>query len=150
MFALDDELERISVLVHQLPLSQLRLLHDGRVFWAMLVPRIAELTEWHQLSADDMATHGEEIRLVSQALDIADGPAVINVGMFGHGVRQLHVHLAARHEDDPLWPKVAFMTGPAEPRSADDQADALAGLQAALIVAADKLGSTLLDEPVAV
>lgn len=148
MFELDPELDRISVLVDQLPVSQLRLMHDGRVFWVMLIPRVKNATEWHHLGADQMAAHGEEIRVVSKALELADGPAVINVGMFGHGVKQLHVHLAARHEDDPLWPKIAFMTGPAEPRSADGETAALTALRAAVEQAVTELGSDLLQREV--
>jgi len=125
-FALDPELERISSLVTSLPVSDVRLMHDARVLWVMLIPRIADAAEWHHITSDEMAIHGREIRLVSKTLEAVDGASeVINVGMFGHGVRQLHVHAASRSSSDRSWPGIIFMTGPPEPRSQSEQ-DSLA------------------------
>lgn len=149
-FSLDAELDRISTLVADLAVSQLRLMRDQRFLWVMLIPRVADATEWHQLSAEEMAVHAEEIRVVSLALTLGhDQTEVVNAGMFGHGVRQLHVHMAARHSADPLWPKIAFMTGPPDERSQADQDEAVELFRRSLQVAAERLDSTLLNvEPV--
>ncbi len=143
-FVLDPELGRISDLIAELPVSELRLMKDGRFLWVMLIPQIPDVAEWHELSSIEMATHAEEIRVVSKALELAGDAEVINVGMFGHGVRQLHVHMAARHSTDSLWPQIAFMTGPPEPRNEVEAERVRQSVASCLQQAALELESTLL------
>jgi diadenosine tetraphosphate (Ap4A) HIT family hydrolase len=46
----------------------------------------------------------EEIAAVTTALRTVAGPTKLNVAALGNIVRQLHVHVIARFEDDPAWP----------------------------------------------
>lgn len=131
-FVLDATLAEISAPVTAMEVSELRIMHDARYTWCMLIPQVEGCVEFHDLSDAQMATVGREIRTVSEALTNFANADKINVAMFGHGVKQCHIHIAARHLDDALWPQTCFMTGPAEPRPAEES-ERLAADLAALV-----------------
>ena len=56
-----------------------------------------------------------EIRLVSTAMEELFRPQKLNVGALGNIVEQLHVHIIARHDDDPAWPGPVWGHSPSEP-----------------------------------
>lgn len=131
-FQLDSTLAEISAPVKNMGVCELRLMHDARYTWCMLIPQVDGCVEFHDLEPEQMASVGKEIRSVSKALAEFASADKINVAMFGHGVTQCHIHIAARHFDDALWPKTCFMTGPAEPRSAEETARLATDLAALL------------------
>lgn len=131
-FLLDSTLAEISAPVANLGVCELRLMHDARYTWCMLIPQVNDCAEFHDLSPEQMASVGQEIRLASKVLSDFASADKINVAMFGHGVTQCHIHIAARHFDDALWPKTCFMTGPPAPRSAEESAQIAAALKSHL------------------
>lgn len=48
-FVLDPRLQADSAFVAEGPLSQVRLMDDARFPWLLLVPRVAEASEWIDL-----------------------------------------------------------------------------------------------------
>ena len=104
-FTLADQIENDSVFLRDLPLSQLRLQNQSLVPWLILVPRRADVTEMHHLSAEDCAQLMREITMASRALEKLFTPDKINVGALGNYVPQMHVHVIGRFKNDPVWPQ---------------------------------------------
>ena len=79
-------------------------MNDARYWWLVLVPEIDGAVEWHHLDDHarrhlfDVATH---VACVLENLAQADK---MNIAALGNMVRQLHVHVVARHEGDAAWP----------------------------------------------
>jgi diadenosine tetraphosphate (Ap4A) HIT family hydrolase len=113
-FELDPRLARDSDLVATLSLSQLRLSRDARWPWLVLVPERPGLGETFDLPADEQAVLFREINQVAGALKASTGATKINIGALGNIVRQLHVHVIARHEGDANWPGPVWGFGTAE------------------------------------
>jgi diadenosine tetraphosphate (Ap4A) HIT family hydrolase len=121
-FVLDDRLARDTIPIGEMPLSRLLLMNDATYPWLILVPRVAGASEIIDLAAEDRARLLDEIVAVSAALKAATRPVKLNVAALGNVVRQLHVHVIARFEDDPAWPGPVWGKAPPvayEPASAD-------------------------------
>lgn len=80
------------------------LLHrNAAVGWLILVPD-TEAVDWHQL--DD----AEHERVTAQIRQLTHWAAdwfhadKMNVATLGNSVRQMHIHIIARHVSDPCWP----------------------------------------------
>jgi len=91
------------------------LMNDATYPWLILVPQRSGLRDLHDLSADDLALATAEIVRASQALEQLYQPVKINVAALGNMVPQLHIHVIARFEDDPAWPKPVWGVAPAVP-----------------------------------
>ncbi|MVA81015.1 HIT domain-containing protein [Agrobacterium vitis] len=116
-FRLDERLARDSQSILQLPLSDLRLSRDSRWPWLILVPRRNDVAEIFELSKDDQIQLLHEQVQVGAALKTLTGATKINIAAIGNMVRQLHVHVVARFENDPNWPGPIWGHGVAEPYS---------------------------------
>ena len=118
-FQLNSRLEADSHAVCALELCDVRLMNDSRYCWLLLVPRRAGISEWHELSAGDAARLSAEISLASGALQAVSGADKINVAAIGNMVRQMHVHVVARHQSDETWPGTVWNSGSAVPYEAE-------------------------------
>jgi len=103
-FELNERLRADSTLVENLGLCQLRLMDDKRWPWLVLVPQRPDIEEVFDLTPLDQAMLTFETNLVGQALKKSTNATKVNVGALGNIVRQLHVHVIARQENDPNWP----------------------------------------------
>ncbi|MEK7266683.1 MAG: HIT domain-containing protein [Pseudomonadota bacterium] len=132
MFELDEHLANDTVIVGEMPLSRVLLMKDARFPWAILVPRRQGLVEFHDMTQADRRDLMEEAAAVSAALRKLASASKMNVAMLGNVVRQLHVHVVARREDDDAWPRPVFAVGTPVPYE-EGEAEACAGvLKAAL------------------
>jgi diadenosine tetraphosphate (Ap4A) HIT family hydrolase len=104
-FHLDPQLAADTHPVALFPLSELRLMDDANYPWLVLVPRVADVRELIDLDATQQARLLEEIGRASRVLQALYHPHKLNVAMLGNAVSQLHVHVIARREDDPTWPR---------------------------------------------
>jgi diadenosine tetraphosphate (Ap4A) HIT family hydrolase len=102
---LHPQLAKDSVMVCQLGLSELRLINDARFFWLILVPRRANIAEWFELDAPEQAQLHAETMDIAARLKRHTGCTKVNIGALGNVVRQLHVHIIARTENDACWPR---------------------------------------------
>lgn len=118
-FALDSRLEADSVFVADGPLSQVRLMNDARFPWLLLVPRVADASEWIDLDGNQQRLLLAEINQLSKLLRAEPGVQKLNIGALGNIVRQLHVHLVGRHEGDAAWPGPVWGSGAARKWDAD-------------------------------
>jgi diadenosine tetraphosphate (Ap4A) HIT family hydrolase len=103
-FILDSRLAADTVPIAELELCSLRLMNDCRWPWLVLVPRLADAIELHDLSEADQARLFHETVLAGRVLKSVTGCEKINTGALGNIVRQLHVHVVARSPGDPNWP----------------------------------------------
>jgi diadenosine tetraphosphate (Ap4A) HIT family hydrolase len=116
-FVLHERLAADTSLVCELPLSRCLLMNDARYPWLILVPRIADLRDLHEVPAENRQVLFDEIDQTSRALINLTAAFKINVAALGNQVPQLHIHVIARQQDDPAWPGPVWGVGQATPYS---------------------------------
>ncbi|MGO9422439.1 HIT domain-containing protein [Roseiarcus sp.] len=131
-FSLDARLSRDTDFVGDLPLCRVLLMNDSRWPWLILVPRREGLVELADLDATDRAQLIEEAAQTAGWLKAQANADKINVGALGNVVRQLHVHVVARHAGDPAWPGPVWGFGAAVPYNKDEARDLIGAIRAAL------------------
>lgn len=114
-FNLDARLAADSLPLCQTDMSLLRVSRDARFAWLILIPKRDDLTDLVDLSPDDETRVMADIRAASLTLREATQCHKLNVASLGNMVRQLHVHIIARFEDDAAWPGPIWGVGEAEP-----------------------------------
>jgi len=103
--------------------------------WLILVPRLPVITQnVLGLSDEQYAQLCREKRIVMAAMvNVFKQTEQMNAAEFASGVRQLHMHLIARHTKDIAWPKsVIDSPHPAVPYSEEEKADLCNRLKAAI------------------
>lgn len=114
-FSLDSRLAADSFFLGRFTLCEVRAMNDSRWPWLVLVPRIAGLTELHDLAMADLSMAAGEWAAAGRALKLATGALKVNSGALGNVVRQLHLHAVARKEGDPGWPGPVWGHGERRP-----------------------------------
>jgi diadenosine tetraphosphate (Ap4A) HIT family hydrolase len=105
MFELDKKLQADTLFIHDFEVSRLLLMNDANYLWLILVPRKSDLAELIDLDFDEQTLVLKEINLVAKILQNEFGAYKLNIANLGNVVRQLHIHVIARFEDDPSFPK---------------------------------------------
>lgn len=101
---IDPQLLRDCHVLGTLDRATVLLNRNASVGWLILVPE-TEAVDWHEL---DDAEHDQ---ISSQVRSLASFTArwfaadKLNIATLGNVVSQMHVHLIARHRNDPCWPK---------------------------------------------
>ena len=111
-FSIDPELEKNSYLITSMELSDLYVKNDKENPWFVLVPRKVRASELVDLTHEELCMLMEEVTIVSEFLKNYYKPTKINIGALGNIVRQLHIHIHARFENDRAWPQALFGTTP--------------------------------------
>ena len=114
IFEIDSRLEKDSLFIADLELSKLYLKNDKENPWLVLIPRKIMATELTDLSLKEQCLLMAEISLVSNFLKEYHQAYKINIGALGNIVRQLHIHIMARYENDRAWPDALWGTLPKE------------------------------------
>ena len=125
-FLLDPRLAADSVFIADGPLSQVRLMDDTRFPWLLLVPRVADASEWLELDGAQQRLLLAEINQTGNLIRALPEVEKLNIGALGNIVRQLHVHLVGRHAGDAAWPGPVWGSGAAQ-RHAPEALDAQVG-----------------------
>jgi diadenosine tetraphosphate (Ap4A) HIT family hydrolase len=125
-FSLDPRLAQDSIPLGDLPLSRVLLMNDANYPWLILVPRRPNLVELIDLDNSGQATLMIEIAQAARALKEITACDKLNVAALGNTVRQLHVHVIARRNDDPAGARPVWGTVAARPYQAGER-DRLAG-----------------------
>ena len=131
-FQLDDRLAADTVSVMQSGVIDVRMMRDARYYWLVLVPQIEGAVEWFHLpdvAARGLFTTAQECAQRLQALTRADK---MNIAALGNMVKQLHVHVIARHEADEAWPGPVWGVGEAVDFDEAELKDRLIALRAIL------------------
>lgn len=130
-WVLHERLAADTLPVRDLALSRLLVMRDARFAWAILVPRVPDLTELHRLPAADRDQLMREVTAVASALAGLPGVTKINHGALGNLVPQFHWHVVARHPGDAAWPGPVWGSGaavPPEPEALEQLVAALAAV----------------------
>ena len=131
-FILDSRLAADTHLVGDLSLSRVLLMNDSRYPWLVLVPRVAAVSEWHELSdLDQQQLLAEQIQ-TAKTVQSLTGAYKMNVAALGNMVRQLHVHVIARFEGDDAWPGPVWGVGAGRPYDASRAQSFIAELRTGL------------------
>lgn len=132
LFEIDEQLEADTLRVGSLGLSELLLMNDSRWFWLILVPRIEDAEEWHELHTDQRQDIDFEIANVAAVLKGMSSCKKVNIASLGNVVNQLHIHIIARNEGDDNWPGPVWGHGQKVPYNEDAAQQIVEVLQAHL------------------
>jgi len=116
-FILHPQLAADTILVGEFPLCQVLLAKDGNFPWLILVPKINEISEFHELTSEQQIQFLSESNAVSKLLKDGLSADKINIAALGNMVPQLHIHHVARFKEDACWPKPIWGQLPAIARS---------------------------------
>ena len=111
LFTVDSRITNSSVWLADRSLSSIYLKNEAYFPWLVLVPRIENVQEIHQLSKQDGSKLMEEIADISRVMSHYCKPDKINVGALGNIVSQLHIHIVARFTNDIAWPQSIWQAG---------------------------------------
>lgn len=131
-YCLDTRLENDTLPLGKLELCEVLLLNDARWPWLVLVPMRDNCSEIFDLSEIEQLLLAKETGLVSIALKKICQPEKINTGALGNIVRQLHVHLIARNENDANWPGPVWGFGKRQPYGVEAAETLISRLQSEL------------------
>lgn len=115
MFSLHPRLAADCFDLGSLPLCQVLLMNDERFPWCILVPRIPDLRDLHDVPRPRRTELFDEIEQVSSALMQLQHADKMNVAALGNVVPQLHLHVIARTTTDAAWPAPVWGQGTAVP-----------------------------------
>lgn len=118
-FDLDSRLSQNGVQLFENSRYLLHLANDNRYVWLILIPKIANVIELHELPPDvqtDIALKSNQLAAMLKNNFAADK---INTATIGNIVSQLHIHIVARNEKDAAWPAPIWGHGTPVPYSAD-------------------------------
>src|SRR5262249_9055684 len=131
-FTLDPRLAQDSSALGDLPLSRVLLMNDANFPWLILVPRRPNLVELIDLDDSGQATLMIEIARAARALKDVTACDKLNVAALGNTVRQLHVHVIARRNDDAAGVRPVWGAVPARHYAAGERARLAGALRTAL------------------
>lgn len=106
-FKVDERLTRDCIQLGIIQGQHLLLMNNADYPWFILVPE-TDKTELYQLSADEQQITLSNINKLSEHLLKHYPASKINTAAIGNIVRQLHIHIIGRHENDPCWPGVVW------------------------------------------
>ena len=118
MFELDNRLVNDTVVVADCALCRVLLMNDSRYPWLILVPRVASVSEVFELTAEQQQQLWQETSAIAQRLKNEFQADEINIATLGNVVKQLHMHVVVRMQDDAAWPAPVWGNGVAQPYSA--------------------------------
>ncbi|MFC0269551.1 HIT domain-containing protein [Kushneria aurantia] len=128
-FELHPRLATDTLDAGETPLCALRLMNDARFFWALLVPRRANISESFELAVEERARLWQETDALGEFLKRECRADKINIAALGNQVPQLHVHVIARLQRDDAWPGPVWGVGRAQALSGDERERRLALLK---------------------
>lgn len=100
---------------------QILLKNNAAFPWILIVPEVGEeIEDLHQLPADHFAEVVFLIRQVSEFMSSYFKPEKLNVACIGNIVRQMHIHIVGRAEDDPAWPGTVWASDAKSAYSAEE------------------------------
>ena len=119
MFELDQRLMSDTAVVANSALCRILLMNDSRYPWLILVPLIAAVSEVFELTAEQQQQLCQETSDVGRLLKNEFQADKMNIATLGNVVKQLHMHVVVRMQEDASWPAPVWGNGVAQPYTAD-------------------------------
>ncbi|GAA4898739.1 HIT domain-containing protein [Ferrimonas pelagia] len=114
MFELHPQLQADSSLIGRLNGCQIRLSHDSRYPWLILIPEYANIRELHSLPTAPRQAAFEASCQLAELMQRSLHADKMNVAALGNMVPQLHIHHVARFKHDDAWPAPIWGAHPAK------------------------------------
>ena len=111
MFILNSTIENDSLPLMETELCVIRLANDSRYPWVIVVPKVIDAVELHDLTETQFQDVMATIRSIGEAMKSGFDADKINTAAIGNMVSQLHIHIVARFRDDPNWPGPVWGAG---------------------------------------
>ena len=115
MFTLNSKLEADTFFICDLKISRLLLMNDSNYPWLILVPRQDGLVELTDLNFDEQTEILREINFLGKILKESFAVEKLNIGALGNVVKQLHIHVIGRFQNDASFPKPVWGSVAAKP-----------------------------------
>lgn len=106
-FVLNPNLEK-KIFLTDLTLCRVLMEDESHYPWLFLVPRRANISRMMDLSSLDQMQLMKELDLVQRVMWEEFHPDQLNVAAIGNKTPQLHIHVIARHMNDPAWPNTVW------------------------------------------
>ncbi|MGB3620069.1 MAG: HIT family protein [Ketobacter sp.] len=119
-FQLDHRLANDTYPVQDTPEYLLLMMNERRYPWFIVVPKVPNVTEWHELTRRQQTDIHLFCVKLGESIKQAFSVTKINTAALGNVVSQLHIHVIGRHPEDDAWPNPVW--GFAPPAQAMDQA----------------------------
>jgi diadenosine tetraphosphate (Ap4A) HIT family hydrolase len=126
MFVLNQKLADDTFWICDLKISRLLLMNDANYLWFILVPKKSDLVELIDLNFDEQIEVLREINLVAKILKTDFAAEKINIAALGNAVKQLHIHVIGRFENDATFPKPVWGNAPTKPYQTSAAQDLIA------------------------
>ena len=120
VWQLDPKIDADTYHVIDQPGLVVLLMDDKRYPWLIIVPKKDNIRELIDLNEDEKKQIYQCIDLISNFLKLKYINATINVAKIGNIVKQLHIHIVARNENDPSWPNPVWGIGQPEKYSKNE------------------------------
>ena len=133
-FPVHQKLLDDCIVLGELALSKVLLMNDSRYSWLILVPRIDNLRDLHDLPRSHWLDLFDEVNTASLAVAKFCNAHKVNVAALGNQVPQLHIHVIGRTVDDEAWPGPVWGVGEARPYAIDQETEAVAHFKSALSI----------------
>lgn len=108
-FNLNQQLDHDCVTLGTFGRSQLLLFNNSLVPWFILVPE-TQACEIFAMRSDEQLVLFDEINQLGRFVSHEFNTDKVNTAAIGNIVRQLHIHVVGRYEDDYCWPNVVWGT----------------------------------------
>lgn len=97
-----------KIFITDLSLCRVLLEDELHYPWLFLVPRRPNISRIMELSPSDQLQLIKELDFVQRVMWEEFQPTQLNVAAIGNKTPQLHIHVIARHLDDPAWPHTVW------------------------------------------
>lgn len=131
MFKLDETLQKDTFFIADLKICRVLLMNNANFPWLILVPKISNAVELLDLDFQTQCQVLQEINIVGEILQTTFKPYKLNIAMLGNVVRQLHIHVIARFQDDTAFPRPVWNEARVEYSQAEAQ-EIIAKIKSAL------------------
>lgn len=132
MFKLDERLEADSIAIGTRDGCLVRLFHDARYPWLLVIPATGQFREWWELAVDERARVDSVLADCARVLAALPGVEKTNLASLGNVVPQLHWHVVGRRVGDPAWPGPVWGHGAPKAYESGEQAALIAHVLAEL------------------
>ncbi len=119
-FTIHPKLLSDCVYIGEQHLCHVLLMNDRRFPWLILVPKIEDLRDFHELPLNSRDDLYDEIEGASKTLQLDCDAQKLNVAALGNQVPQLHIHVIGRRTDDAAWPGPVWGVGEPVPYEVDE------------------------------
>ncbi len=110
-FSIHSKLVADTINLGSFPLCEVLLMNDCRFPWIILVPKIPDLQDFHEIPAQHRDVLFQEIEKASETIQKNWQIDKMNVAALGNQVSQLHIHVIGRRRTDEAWPNPVWGYG---------------------------------------